>query len=91
MAKTVRYTWDPEIRYVYDSSDFKGKRTRVPLQRKDVLIFVNILEWRKDLLALRVKLFLPDGEVMEGWIGTGWWPPVKLHNFDELFDGRFNQ
>jgi hypothetical protein len=100
--KPVRYIWDfTGHRYLYKTNDFNAdEKIEIPLHdERNGHVFVNILE-RVDahdvfkgnaaFESFHVKLFYPDGRVVEGWfIDTI--ESMKITNIDQLFDGRFNQ
>lgn len=87
-TKTVRYVLNKEARYLWDTPDFQGKKMDIPPCPRLNNIFVNILEIQDR--SIKLKLFLPNGEVMEGW-NPFFNNPVSIFNMDSLFDGRFNQ
>jgi hypothetical protein len=87
-TKTVRYAFNGiSNHYLWDSSDFSSKKMKVP-NCFSGYIFANILEQTKT--AVKLKLFLPNGECMEGWC-LKFNNPICIFNMEALFDGRFNQ
>ena len=85
--KTIRYCLSSDVKYLYKNPDFNREKYVIPHTFFDT-IFLNILEKRDS--SIRIKIFLPNGECQEGWV-CEWNGPFKIHNMEELFDGRFNQ
>ena len=83
-----------DIKFLTDEKQIRSasKSTvvnRFPVKYSDDPIFVDILEVDGDWALL--KLFYSDGEIVIGWT----WHmqtmrPVEIHDFNQLFDGRFN-
>ena len=48
---------------------------------------VDILEVHENNQQVRMRIHMPDGELIEGWQMI-WW--VELHHVENVFDGRFN-
>ncbi len=85
--KTVRYTLDKSVtRYIWLDPEFK-ERVELP-NSWNAEVFVNILE--QDDSKIKVKLFYQDGQVFEGWY-LKCLNNFKIYNYEQLFDGRFNQ
>ena len=85
------YVLDQNTKYIYSNPDYTGQKIFVPIDINHPIL-VNILERRKTEydVALKVKLFYADGEILEGWISQHL-ANISITNMDELFDGRFNQ
>lgn len=84
----IRYKLDPrEYRVVVWHSLEKGaQKTQVCPHRQD--FFLDILETNEETYKIRVHM--PDGSLVVGWITRTMDGLIVLHNPHELFDGRFN-
>ena len=82
----VRYILDDEIRNIWSAPyGENGEKVPLPMVRNR---FVDILEIRD--LEKKIRVFIDDGRIFVGWIANALVYAVKIHNVDELFDGRFN-
>lgn len=79
----IRYKLDKDVRYIWGSKDWRD-RIEIPLNQT---IFVDIIEKTEEYFFL--KLYLNNGEVIWGFVNTSM-SPIVIHNYTELFDGRFN-
>ena len=82
----VRYELLPEHKHLY-KDDMK---TKILLPPCSSLLhrFVDILE--QDEYRMKLKVYMPEGQIITGWIGKSYYPPLKLVNEEEIYDGRFN-
>ena len=75
-----------DIKFLADKK--KGAMVN-PIEHSSDPIFVDILEVDGDWAKL--KLYYSNGKIVVGW--TWHWEilrPVEIHEYDQLFDGRFN-
>ena len=83
MSKLVRYKLCKDIKYLYENQDLGEKYPCC----SSVDLFVDILEVTEH--ALKLKVYMSSDEVVIGW-QSKYFFPLKLHNEELLYDGRFN-
>jgi hypothetical protein len=81
----VRYKLTNDCKHIYDQ-----QKNKILIPRNVTTIFVDLLnppieEGICELVA--IKAFFPDGLIVVGSV-VGF--HIKLHNHNQLFDGRFN-
>lgn len=84
--KELRYKITPDVTHLTLSTTPEGPTEQIHLQFEHKnLYFVDILDTtRKDRLV-KMKIYLPNGEVAVGWQFLDW---ITLHG--DIYDGRFN-
>lgn len=82
---------NPQCRYRL-SNDCKriwtGKKTQIPVGI-NTLVFVDIFEKFEEgtTESVKIRAYFPDGNIVVGTV-PGFC--IEIHNFNSLFDGRFN-
>lgn len=82
---SIRYKLDSAQQWIWSDEAFQNP---INLPDCDKTIFLNILN-RTDTF-FKVRAFLPNGDYIDGYLPTKFHKPIKIHNADEFFDGRFN-
>ena len=84
----IRYKIATCVKWLNLDSDLTSKNLReVIFDHRKHIYFVDILEVHKNGQQARMRIHMPNGELIEGW-QMMWW--VMLHHVGNLFDGRFN-
>lgn len=83
---TVRYKVPNDVRKLHNNG-VGGQYSYVNIM-SDGLRLCDIQQFDKDKNCYELKVFMPNGNIVCGWLPSGILP--EIHNYVEMFDGRFN-